>query len=256
VALVIVIAVGGPAVIGLLLGRRTRQSREGLREPTSIIQGALLGFVGLLLAFGLSMGVDRYESRRAAVVNEANAIGTTYLRAQTLSEPQRSASLILLMQYTDARVQVSRFPPGTARFNAAVAKSRAMQSDLWFLASTAVARAPIDVAPQLHEEALNAMIDMDTTRVAGLNNRIPLAVIALQIIGSAVVVGALAFYLGLHDRSTVAALLGAAFVILILLVVADLDRPVRGVVHVPSTALTTLRASMDQPPAYGGPIQK
>jgi hypothetical protein len=255
-ALFIIIVVGGPAVIGLVMGRRARQSRDGLREPTSIIQGALLGFVGLLLAFGLSMAVDRYESRRAAVVNEANAIGTTYLRAQTLDEPQRSASLLLLAQYTDARIAMSHVRPGSGPFNAAVKESRSIQNPLWANAAAALDRAPTEVAPQLYEEALNVMIDMDTTRVAALNNRIPFAVIALQVIGSAVVAGALAFYLGLHDRGSAAALLGSVFIILILMVIVDLDRPARGVVTVPSTALTALRASMEQPPAAGGPIQK
>ena len=49
-----------------------------------MLQGALLGFMGLVLAFGLSLALGRYESRRAAVVDDANTIGTTYLRAQTL----------------------------------------------------------------------------------------------------------------------------------------------------------------------------
>ena len=63
-----------------------------------MLQGALLGFMGLVLAFGLSLALGRYENRRAAVVDDANAIGTTYLRAQTLSEPMRSRSLALLVR--------------------------------------------------------------------------------------------------------------------------------------------------------------
>ena len=110
---VIIVVIAGPTAIGVLVGHRVRLTREGLREPTSIIQPALLGFVGLLLAFGLTMAVDRYGSRRSAVVDEANAIGTTYLRAQTLTEPERSASLKLLKQYTDARLALSRSAPGT-----------------------------------------------------------------------------------------------------------------------------------------------
>ena len=43
--------------------------------------------MSLALAFGLSLAVNRYETRRAAVVDESNPIGTTYLRAQTLPEP-------------------------------------------------------------------------------------------------------------------------------------------------------------------------
>ena len=86
--LVVSIVIIGSTVLGFLLGRALVRRGEGLREPLGVTQGALVGFVALLLAFGLTMAVGRYESRRAAVVTEANAIGTTYLRAQTLTEPE------------------------------------------------------------------------------------------------------------------------------------------------------------------------
>ena len=63
------------------------------RESVGVVQGTLLGLVGLLLAFGLTMAVGRYEARRGLVVQEANDIGTTYLRAQLLAEPARTTSL-------------------------------------------------------------------------------------------------------------------------------------------------------------------
>ena len=78
------------------------------------MQAALLGLVGLLLAFGLSLAVSRYEDRRANVVHEANAIGTTYLRAQTLAEPVRSRSMDLLVGYTRSAIRVSDEVPGSA----------------------------------------------------------------------------------------------------------------------------------------------
>ena len=61
--------------------------------------------MALVLAFGLTMAVGRYDQRRAAVVDDANAIGTTYLRAQTLHEPIRSESLELLGCYGKGKVK-------------------------------------------------------------------------------------------------------------------------------------------------------
>jgi len=58
------------------LGRRVRHLSDSLKEPFGVLQGALLGVVGLLLAFGLSLAVSRYENRRSNVVDEANAIGS------------------------------------------------------------------------------------------------------------------------------------------------------------------------------------
>jgi hypothetical protein len=65
---------------GFAGGRYLRVHSQTMRESYGVLQSALLGVVGLVLAFGLSLAVGRYEDRRAATVAEANAIGTTYLR--------------------------------------------------------------------------------------------------------------------------------------------------------------------------------
>ena len=97
--------------IGHLAGRSLRRRTADLHEPVGVVQTALLGFVGLILAFGLALAVGRYETRRASVVEEANAIGTTYLRAQTLAEPMRSRSLELLTDYTDTSIRLAEAVP-------------------------------------------------------------------------------------------------------------------------------------------------
>ena len=66
------------------------------------------------------MAVGRYDARRSAVVDSANAIGTTYLRAQTLHEPLRTRSLDELVTYTNATIRVSHSVPGSARSLTAV----------------------------------------------------------------------------------------------------------------------------------------
>jgi hypothetical protein len=74
---------------GITSVRYLREHHGELNERFGVLQGALLGVVGLILAFGLSLALGRYEDRRAATVDEANAIGTTYLRAQLIAEPAR-----------------------------------------------------------------------------------------------------------------------------------------------------------------------
>ena len=112
-ALIICAFVATVTASGLLLGRRMRHHHETLREPFGALQGALLGLVGLILAFGLTLAVGRYEDRRAAVVADANAIGTTYLRAQLLAEPARTRSLVLLRRYTDLALRMSSEVPNS-----------------------------------------------------------------------------------------------------------------------------------------------
>ena len=217
------------------------------------MQAALLGLVGLLLAFGLSLAVSRYEDRRSNVVHEANAIGTTYLRAQTLAEPVRSRSLDLLVGYTRSAIRVSDEVPGSAEARDARAQEERIERRLWSLAGEALDSAPTASAPRLYVETLNEMIDGETARVAGLSNRVPTAVLALEVVGAALAIGLLAAYLAIVGRGVLAVTLAAALLAFLLLVTADLDRPTRGLITVPDTALTNELESMMEPPAAAAP---
>ena len=102
----------GTTLLGVVAGAACARTSRRLREPFGVLQAALLGLVALILAFGLTMAVGRYDARRAAVVDEANAIGTTYLRAQTLREPIRTRSLEDLVRYTDCHHPPVGIGPG------------------------------------------------------------------------------------------------------------------------------------------------
>src|SRR6188472_1718290 len=152
VGLILSAIILGATAIGLFLGRYLRHRSEHLREPFGVLQAALLGLVGLILAFGLALAVGRYESRRTAVVDEANAIGTTYLRAQLLQEPVRSRSLERLVRYTDTSIRLSDSVPTSDAARRAVADGQVLQRQLWRLAGEAVAGAPDATAPRLYVE--------------------------------------------------------------------------------------------------------
>ena len=140
--LVVFAIVVGCTSIGVASGRYLRERGDGMREPLGVVQAALVGFVALILAFGLTLAVGRYEARRDALVDEANTIGTTYLRAQTLIEPVRAPSLRLLRQYTDDRIALSNAVPDSARFRRASRESQAIQRRLWGLAGEALNASP------------------------------------------------------------------------------------------------------------------
>jgi hypothetical protein len=251
--LIVAAVVLGFVAAGYLAGWYLRRQAETLREPVGIVQGAFFALVGLLLAFGLTLALGRYDSRRTAVVDDANAIGTTYLRAQTLAEPVRSRSLQLLREYTGASLALSHAVPTTAGFAQAIAREDVLQRRLWSLAGTALDGAPQDSAPRLYVETLNEMIDQQTVRVAALNNRIPNAVLALEVFGAAFAFGLLALYTAMHGRGAAPVVLAGALVTVLLLIIFDLDRPTRGLIRIPDTPLVALRASMTLPPAARGP---
>lgn len=243
----------GTTVLGALLGRRMRSRSETLKESFGVLQAALLGVVGLLLAFGLSLAVTRYEGRRTDVVTEANAIGTTYLRAQTLAEPMRTRSLHLLVRYTQTAIRVSKHVPGSTAAKAAAAQEDLLERRLWRLAGQALNRAPVASAPRLYVESLNEMFDDEAARILALSNRVPTAVLLLDLLGSAFALGLLAAYLALAGRGELTAITAAALVAFLLLVTTDLDRPTRGLIRVPDTALTEQLASMEHAPAAPAP---
>src|SRR4051794_24455435 len=243
----------GATGLGILLGHRVRHLSDDLKEPLGILQAALLGLVGLLLAFGLSLAVSRYEDRRTDVVEVANAIGTTYLRAQTLQEPVRTRSLDLLVRFARTSVRLSDHVPGSAGAKADAAAEQQIERRLWGLAGKALETAPIASAPRLYVETLNEMFDAETARVAALSNRIPTAVLVLDVLGSALALGLLGAYLKLAGRGVAAVVLASALVAFLLLVTTDLDRPTRGLIRVPDTALANQLQSMTQPPAAPAP---
>src|SRR3954454_6743915 len=128
----------GATVLGAVVGGKARRRSDTLKEPLGVVQGTLLGVVGLLLAFGLSLAVARYEDRRANVVTEANAIGTAYLRAQTLAEPVRSRSLALLVRYTRTALGIADHVPGSTPAHRARAREELIERQLWALAGDAL----------------------------------------------------------------------------------------------------------------------
>ena len=97
------------------------------------------------------------------------------------------------------------------------------------------------------------MIDAQTVVVAGRSNRVPGPVLVVEVGGAAIALGLLAFYLAILSRGVITVALAAALVTMLLLVTFDLDRPTRGLIRVPTTPLTSVRASMVLPPAAAAP---
>src|SRR3954470_24630450 len=252
-ALILFAVVGTATAAGYAVGYYLREHEAKVREPFGVLQAALLGVVGLILAFGLSLAVGRYEDRRAATVTESNAIGTTYLRAQLIGEPARSRSLGLLRRYTDLALLVSREVPDSSRMRRTAAAEGVVQRRLWDVAGQAIDSAPLASAPRLYVDSLNATIDAQGARLSALNNRVPGAVLALEVLGAAVALGLLAVHISILGRGLVPMLSATVLMTLLLLVTFDLDRPTRGVIKVPATPLQDVRASMALPPASNGP---
>jgi hypothetical protein len=211
----------------------------------STLESAVLGLMALMIGFTFAMALSRFEARRDAVLNEANAIGTTALRARLLPQPERGESLKLLREYVAVRLDITRRPASPAELTAAVDRSNALQEALWQQAKAMSAKETGMVPTGLFIQTLNEMIDQQGKRLAALRNRVP-NIVMLALFGIAAVATAFTGYgRGLEARRTrlplyLMALLLSAVILLIL----DLDRPTTGFIEVSQQPMIDTAASI------------
>jgi hypothetical protein len=229
--LLVVFAVGLGVVltlseIGWQLG--VRAEGRGSSNLTTL-ESAMLGLLALMIAFTFSMALSRFDLRRDALLNEANAIGTTALRARLLPEPHRTETLKLLQEYVQIRLDIARSGTSLVEQMTAVARSNALQESLWQQAKTMAAKDKGLIPTGLFIQALNVMIDDQEKRLAALRSRIPNSVL-LALFGIAAVAGAFAGYAsGLEEkRSRVPVYLMGLVVSAVIFIILDLDRPSAG----------------------------
>ncbi|MGA2396267.1 MAG: hypothetical protein ABSH03_23270, partial [Candidatus Lustribacter sp.] len=159
---------------GYRLGRwRHARAADEKDAPVGAMVGAILGLLAFMLGFTFSMAGSRFEARRQVVLEEANAIGTTYLRARLLPEPQRTEVARLLREYVDVRVRAIR----EGNIAEALARSEELHERLWSQATAAAQKAPHSIMTGLFVQSLNEVIDLHAKRVmVGLRSRIPMSI--------------------------------------------------------------------------------
>lgn len=135
----------------------------------------MLTLLGLLLGFTFAMAVSRHDTRRELVVQEANAISTTALRARLLPEPHATNAGRLLREYVALRIQTHRETQFSQRFAALRKSSTDLHEGLWNEAVAAAAKQPTPITASFIA-SLNETIDLEATRIAATRNHVPGAV--------------------------------------------------------------------------------
>ena len=217
------------------------------RSQESYLVGGMIGLLALLLAFSFSIALNRFDERRHLVVQEANAIGTAYLRTQLLDEPHRSRLSRLLVNYTDNRIKLATIP--AARLDAQLAINDRLLTDIWAAVSASRESALAHGISTALLMTFNEVIDLDTERKISRTLRMPTEVLQL-LFGFLILTAAVLGYV-LEDRRGRA---GAAVLFLLLSlyvgVIADLNRPSSGNIRESQDAMLMLQASLKaQPPA-------
>ena len=232
--------------IGYRIGRwwqeKTPDEKEG---PTSMLVGSLLALMAFLLAVTMGMASDRFDTRRALVLDEANSIGTTFLRAGYLPEPARTDSRELLREYVPLRINVADRQQLAANF----ARSTEIHDGLWAIAEDLARDTPDSVVLGLYIDSLNETIDLHSKRATAIiYARVPETVVVLLIVLAALTLGMVGYSAGLTRRRS---LLSAVVLVLVLgaviTLVVDLDRPREGFLQVSQQPLVDLQEQIGPP---------
>jgi hypothetical protein len=234
--------------LGRYLGqRRIARSPGGAVKGLGAVEGAVYGLMGLLLAFTFSGAAERFDVRRHLIVEEANAIGTAYLRLDLLPEEDRAALRQSFRDYLDSRLEIYRLLPDLQAAGAALERSDGLQLEIWSRAVPAAQKTGTPQASMLLLPALNEMFDVTTTRTAAAHTHPPAAIymlLAILALASAFLVG---FSMAEGGRNWIHSLAFAVFLSLTLYVIVDLEFPRTGLIRVDSfdQILVDLRRGMD-----------
>jgi hypothetical protein len=180
------------------------------------------------------------------VLEEANAIGTTYLRSQFLPPKPRGSVTLLLRSYVAARLAFHAAGVDPVRLEAANAEASGIERQLWSFAVEAAVQNPTSVPTGLFVESLNAVIDLHEKRLVAFENRVPEPVLYVLLVVSMVAFALLGYGCGLRqDRRLVLHAIFALLIVFVLTTILDMDRPRRGLITVPQESLLRLQATLD-----------
>jgi hypothetical protein len=242
------LAVIAPLILAALLaaaaggyqGHRWLLKRRGESDPDSHdhLLAAILGLLALLLGFTFSLALNRYEARRELVVREANALDTTWLRAQLLEPSNKAAISGLLRDYHNARLSWSE----TGIAPQIDARTDDLQRKLWAATGQALRSDP---SPQLSRalmDAMNESFDLASERSATRSAHVPdrvLDVLLLYALLSAAMLGYASAAKGKPQRIATSAVM--VLLTLAMVMILDIDRPRSGAITVTQQPLEELK---------------
>lgn len=216
-------------------------------DAFNAVQAGLLTLASFVLGLSFAQASARFDARRALVVKEANAIGTTWLRADQLPPRLSTEFRRVLTEYTAVRLKAYGAQRTPAFYREAIDVSDRDQGRLWSIASTALRGRPANLGLSLLMQTLNDTIDVSAEQLQALTTHVPTAVVELTLV--LVTLGALSLGLRFAIDGARPAALSAVYVVACVVVISmmiDYDRPQSGFVKVNLSPLQLQLNSMQQ----------
>jgi hypothetical protein len=247
--LVAAAAVFLPFEIGLHFGRRLDpETGADVRPQLSVVVGSILGLFALLLAFTFNAAAGFYGDRRDAVLHHANAIGTAYLRADLIDGPARDQLATLLRDYVDELALIAEpisRSTQQAELSAIQARLESLRAGMWEIAIAEAEARPTPISG-LIVQSLNETFDLEAERVQyGMRTFLPLGLWLMLMFVGAVGLLSAGFQAGLRSqRRNGLSLAMVASYALVLMLIADLDDPARGLLRTSQAPILDLQADI------------
>jgi hypothetical protein len=231
------------AFVGDFLRKKGRSLYEAERKDFDTIQAAALTLLALIIGFSFSMAVTRFEQRKNSEEAEANAIGTAYLRADFLPSKEAEDVRQLLKKYLDQRVlfYLTRQERRIEQINSDTGR---LQADLWSTVARAASAQPTPIVA-LVVAGTNDVLNSRGSTQAAWSNRIPIAgwaMIGLIAIASNFLVG-----YGERKRGIPLLFVLPLIISIPLFLIADIDSPRGGIIHVLPYNLISLSQTLRAP---------
>jgi len=235
--------------VGRRLGARgLTRGKESDKPSAGLIDGAIFGLMGLLIAFTFSGAASRLDHRRDLVMNEANAIGTAYLRLELLPIEAQPPLRALFREYLDARIETFQKLPDLEAAEASLARANALQAEIWSIAVKASQASGSVPTITLLLSALNEMFDIATLRTTTSRVMHPPVVIYGMLFVLALISSLLAGYsLGTSREKNWIHVIGFCVITAATVyVILDIEYPRAGLIRVDAVdrVLIELRSSM------------
>jgi len=238
--LVIVIIALLMAEVGFQAGRWwSKRSDAETDESAAAVVGATLALLAFLIVFQVGIAADRFDARRQFVVEEGQAVGTAYLRAGFLDEPDQAEIRKLLEEYVDIRLAAAS---GASAVESVVARSEEIHAELWAITQPAALAKPDSELIVGFVESINQVIEVHADRVAAVLNRFPPSIWLAIFFVATLSVGVVGFHTGLDGERNLVAVLALVLVTsAVILLIVDLDRPQEGLLQVSQQTLIDLQ---------------
>jgi hypothetical protein len=247
IAAMLLMAVLLAVYAGFRLGVKRKSSyTDSMKAQLSTIQAAFLGLFSFLLAFSFGNALHHFDSRHEAMKEEANAIGTTYLRAHALPDTVKAETLATLQKYVDVRVQSGAMGlHRTSQRDTLLEEASHLRTKLWELAMKSVKDDDRVTTTGLYLQTLNDLIDSFGTRDEALHRNIPVEVILSLMMALILWAGSIGYSSAISDCRPSRIAIGFMIAVVILMaLVIDLDRPRRGLIQVSQKNMLDLQEEM------------